>query len=173
MVWSLNKIVLYSLVVQICGRTLHYCTEQLCGVLKHLFQLSVDSGHISDIWKLSVVHYCHGEKISSGENPLPCLSQRLGAVILQLHCSITHLTQYSFSTSVCSFGCMIVRPVDSTKCDTNAMLSDDLKCVRDTQCGQYTPASTGSCVHAFFLTTNHKDLSRGFTFFIVGSLDYL
>ena len=39
----------------ICGRTLHYCADQLSSVLHHIFQRSLDSNQIPAIWKTSTV----------------------------------------------------------------------------------------------------------------------
>ncbi len=39
----------------ICGRTLRFCAEQLSGVFQRLFQTSIDTCTIPDIWKLSTV----------------------------------------------------------------------------------------------------------------------
>ena len=39
----------------ICGRTLHYCADQLSSVLHHIFQRSLDSNQIAAIWKSSTV----------------------------------------------------------------------------------------------------------------------
>ena len=39
----------------ICGRTLRLCDEQLSGVFQRLFQTSIDTCTIPDIWKLSTV----------------------------------------------------------------------------------------------------------------------
>ena len=39
----------------ICGRTLRSCSEQLSGVFHRLFQTSIDTCTIPDIWKLSTV----------------------------------------------------------------------------------------------------------------------
>jgi hypothetical protein len=39
----------------ICGRTLRLCAEQLGGVFHHLFQLSLESGRIPQLWKFSNV----------------------------------------------------------------------------------------------------------------------
>jgi len=36
-----------------CGRTLHHCTVQLGGVLKHIFQMTVDSFQYPSTWKIS------------------------------------------------------------------------------------------------------------------------
>lgn len=37
----------------ICGRTLHHCAVQLGGVLKHIFQMIVDSFQYPNTWKIS------------------------------------------------------------------------------------------------------------------------
>ena len=39
----------------ICGRTLRFSAEQLSGVFQRLFQTSIDTCTIPDIWKLSTV----------------------------------------------------------------------------------------------------------------------
>ena len=39
----------------ICGRTLKYCADQLSGVFQYLFQASLDTVTIPDIWKNSKV----------------------------------------------------------------------------------------------------------------------
>ena len=39
----------------ICGRTLRLCAEQLSSVFQRLFQTSIDTCTIPDIWKLSTV----------------------------------------------------------------------------------------------------------------------
>ena len=43
----------------ICGRTLRLCDEQLSGVFQRLFQTSIDTCIIPDIWKLSTVIPIH------------------------------------------------------------------------------------------------------------------
>ena len=39
----------------ICGRTLHYCAEQLSEAFTVIFQKCADSGDIPDLWKTSTV----------------------------------------------------------------------------------------------------------------------
>ena len=39
----------------ICGRTLRFCAEQLNGVFQRLFQTSIDTCTIPDIWTFSTV----------------------------------------------------------------------------------------------------------------------
>ena len=39
----------------ICGRTPRFCAEQLSGVFQRLFQTSIDTCTIPDIWTLSTV----------------------------------------------------------------------------------------------------------------------
>ena len=39
----------------ICGRTLHYCADQLSGVFTRLFQMCADLGQIPKLWKTSTI----------------------------------------------------------------------------------------------------------------------
>ena len=40
---------------RICGRTLHYCADQLGGIFSYLFQLCTDSCRLPTMWKKSTV----------------------------------------------------------------------------------------------------------------------
>ncbi len=39
----------------ICGRTLHYCADQLSGVFTRLFQMCADLGQIPTLWKTATI----------------------------------------------------------------------------------------------------------------------
>ena len=39
----------------ICGRTLKFCADELCGVFQHLFPMSLDTGTVPILWKTSTV----------------------------------------------------------------------------------------------------------------------